>query len=117
MCIKSSFASNIVTVDAGSAVVPLNETNGHLNNGTNHHNDTLKRMTSQEFDRSHQKEDSDVKHERDEVLKTELKDLRNQEAVLLIKELTKVYSGDFVAVDKLCLKVSSNLSFSIRFKH
>ena len=58
-------------------------------------------------------EDSDVKNEREEVMQLSENDLEANNVVLFLKNLSKVYSGHFTAVDDLCLKVFNGEVFGL----
>lgn len=50
-------------------------------------------------------DDNDVSEEKSNVLKLDQSELASDDNVLVLKCLTKRYSGNFLAVNKLCLKV------------
>ncbi|ESO00555.1 hypothetical protein HELRODRAFT_82844 [Helobdella robusta] len=58
-------------------------------------------------------EDSDVLEEKAKVLKLEMSDLMSEDNMLVMKQLTKVYSGGFLAVSNLCLTVPRGECFGL----
>ena len=68
--------------------------------GNKHANRVMDSMASMS------QEDSDVRQERIEVSQTDTSELVSKDIVLYLKDLMKVYSGKFTAVDKLFLKVN-----------
>ena len=57
-------------------------------------------------------DDDDVSEEKSNVLKLDHSELASDDNILVLKRLTKRYSGNFLAVNKLCLKVRRMLKSS-----
>lgn len=94
--IKSAFFSNVVYRDSAKPYQQLNSiiSNAQLNNHS------IQKASNTEIG-----EDGDVREECNEVMKIPISELESNGIVLFIKELTKVYSGNFRAVNNICLKV------------
>lgn len=58
-------------------------------------------------------DDDDVSEEKSNVLKLDRSELASDDNVLVLKCLTKRYSGNFLAVNKLCLKVPRGECFGL----